>query len=284
MGGMPKVADRLLTASDPRVVARAAARVGGDAIGQIESSLPGALAGRRDQVRAYVDAYRALTDSVLQVAAQARPDLAARGQDGRIVFVADGKARGRAGPGRGWMNAALEREAMSVPFSGWVGTLGVGDGTAGAVAASVRAVLPGMTPLAPPNGHVPDWQLDERQLVRFSRAVLDELSHTETPLDHIADVLGLTQTELAALFGVRRQAVDQWAGRGVPAERQEKLATLGEIADLLAAKLKRERVPGVVRRAAASYGDRSMLEAIAAGDEERVLAELRDAFDWAAAA
>jgi hypothetical protein len=281
---MAKTADRLLTASDPRVVARAAARVGGDAIGHIEASLPGALAGRRDEVRAYVDAYRALTDSVLEVAVQARPDLAARDHDGRVVFVADAKTPVRGSTARGWMMAALEREAMSVPFSGWVGTLGIGDGTAGAVAASVRAVLPGMTPLAPPNGHVPDWQLDERQFVRFSQAVLDELSHTETPLDHIADVLGLTHTELAALFAVRRQAVDQWAARGVPAERQEKLATVGEIADLLAAKLKRERIPGVVRRAAASYGDRSILEAIAAGDEGRVLAELRDAFDWAAAA
>jgi hypothetical protein len=97
-------------------------------------------------------------------------------------------------------------------------------------------------------------------------------------------VLGLNQTELGALFGVRRQAVDQWAARGVPAERQEKLATLGEIADLLAAKLKRDRIPGVARRSADAYGGRSMLEAIAAGDEEPVLAELRDAFDWAAAA
>jgi len=280
---MAKVADRLLTASNPRVVARAAVAVGGDAVGRIEDSLPGALAGRRDQVRIYVDAYRALTESVLEVTLRSRPDVAVRADDGRVVLVAEAKRHGREGAG-GWVRAALEREAMSTPFSGWVGTLGVGQGTAGAVAASVRAALPGIDPLAPPNGHVPDWQLDDGQLVRFSRAVLDELAGTKTPLDHIADVLGLTQTELAALFGVRRQAVDQWAARGVPAERQEKLATLGEIADLLSAKLKSERIPGVVRRAAAAYGERSALDAIAAGDEERVLAELRDAFDWAAAA
>jgi transcriptional regulator with XRE-family HTH domain len=280
---MAKVADRLLTASNPRVVARAAVAVGGDAVGRIEDSLPGALAGRRDQVRIYVDAYRALTESVLEVTLRSRPDVAVRADDGRVVLVAEAKRHGREGAG-GWVRAALEREAMSTPFSGWVGTLGVGQGTAGAVAASVRAALPGIDPLAPPNGHVPDWQLDDGQLVRFSRAVLDELAGTKTPLDHIADVLGLTQTELAALFGVRRQAVDQWMARGVPAERQEKLATLGEIADLLSAKLKSERIPGVVRRAAAAYGERSALDAIAAGDEERVLAELRDAFDWAAAA
>jgi transcriptional regulator with XRE-family HTH domain len=131
---------------------------------------------------------------------------------------------------------------------------------------------------------VAEWQLDDRQFVRFSRAVLDELSRADTPLDHISEVLGLSRTELAALFGVRRQALDQWATRGVPSERQEKVATLGAIADLLAAKLKRDRIPGVVRRPAPAYGDRSILDAIAAGDEDRVLAELQGAFDWAAAA
>jgi DNA-binding XRE family transcriptional regulator len=106
----------------------------------------------------------------------------------------------------------------------------------------------------------------------------------ETPLDHIAAVLSLTRTELARLFGVRRQALDQWEHRGLPSARQEKLATMGAIADLLAAKLKRERIPGVARRSASAYGGRSLLEAIADGDEELVLAELRDTFDWATAA
>lgn len=104
------------------------------------------------------------------------------------------------------------------------------------------------------------------------------------PLEHIRVTLGLNRTELAALFGVRRQAVDQWSGNGVPAERQEKLATLGAIADLLAAKLKADRVPGVVRRPSPAYGDRSILAAIADDDQDAALAELRDAFDWAGAA
>jgi len=106
----------------------------------------------------------------------------------------------------------------------------------------------------------------------------------ETPLDQIATAFSLTRTELAWLFGVRRQALDQWETRGLPAARQEKLATLGAIADLLTVKLKRDRVPGVVRRRTPAYGERTLLEAVADGDEELVLAELRDAFDWAAAA
>lgn len=104
------------------------------------------------------------------------------------------------------------------------------------------------------------------------------------PLVRLRTVLGLNRTELARLFGVRRQAVDQWSAHGVPADRQEKLATLGAIADLLEAKLKADRIPGVVRRAAPAFDGRSALEAIAAGDQDAVLDELRDAFDWASAA
>jgi len=111
-----------------------------------------------------------------------------------------------------------------------------------------------------------------------------ELLHPETPLERIATVFGLTHTELARLFGVRRQALDQWESRGVPSQRQEKLATLGAIADLLVGKLKRDRIPGVVRRSAPAYSGRSPLDAIAAGDQDLVLAELRDAFDWSTAA
>jgi hypothetical protein len=104
------------------------------------------------------------------------------------------------------------------------------------------------------------------------------------PLEHIEAVLGLSCTELAALFGVRRHAVDHWEASGVPARRQEKLATTDKIVDLLVSKLKGDRIPGVVRRPSPAYGGRSILDAIAADDQDRVLAELRDAFNWAAVA
>jgi DNA-binding XRE family transcriptional regulator len=107
---------------------------------------------------------------------------------------------------------------------------------------------------------------------------------TATQLDQIAVAFSLTRTELARLFGVRRQALDRWESRGLPSRRQEKFATLGAIVDLLTAKLKPERVPGVVRRSTPAYGGRSLLDAVADGDEELVLSRLRDAFDWSATA
>jgi transcriptional regulator with XRE-family HTH domain len=278
------VAERVLSESAPGKVADAAEKIAGAPIREIEASLPGALAGERAQVRAYVHAYRALTDEMLDAIGAERPDLIVFDSAHRPVIVAELKSFPRPAT-VDWMKAALEQKAMSAPFSEWVGTYGAGRGAVVELVAHLRRTLHGTEPLVlPSKRHLPDWPVDERLFVSFSRAVSDELARVDAPLEQIASVLGLSQTELAGLFGVRRQAIDQWQMRGVPAERQEKLATLGEIADLLTAKLKRERIPGIVRRPAPAYGDRSILQAIAAGDESLVLDELRNAFDWASAA
>jgi hypothetical protein len=97
-------------------------------------------------------------------------------------------------------------------------------------------------------------------------------------------VFQLSKSELARLFGVTRQAVDGWLAHGVPGERQEKLATLLALADLLERKLKGERIPGVARRRADAYGGRSMLELIAEDRHRELLDLTRTSFDWSAAA
>ncbi len=282
----PDLAETVLCERAPERVADAAEEIARAALEEIESSAPQALGGERAQVRAYVDAYRLLGRQLLDAIAKARPDLIVVDEAHNVLSRGEINARG--GPSEtsvGWLKAALEQEAMSAPFSEWVGTLGVGRGTAVAFVARLRSMLQDTEPLALPRGHhLPAWQLSDDQAVRFYRAVGDELARVRTPLDRVASVLGLSRTELAHLFGVRRQAVEQWERRAVPGERQEKLATLDAIVDLLVAKVKPDRIPGVVRRRGAAYGDRSILEAIAAGEEELVLDELRNAFDWAAAA
>ena len=280
------IAERVLSESAPGRVADATEKLAGAMMKEIEASLPGALAGERAQVREYVSAYLALASRVLDAIGEVRPDLVVFDEAHRPGFVVELKAGGRARPATvAWVRAALAQEAMSAPFSEWVGALGAGRGTAVAMIAHLRRTLPGTEPLTRPRRHcLPDWALDERRVVSFYRAVVDEIERAETPLEQLASTLGLTQTELSRLFGVRRQAIGQWEARGVPSERAEKLATLGEIADLLAAKLKRDRIPGIARRASPAYGGRSILQAIADGGEDLVLAELRDAFDWASAA
>jgi hypothetical protein len=56
------------------------------------------------------------------------------------------------------------------------------------------------------------------------------------------------------------------------------------LGELLERKLRPGRVPAVARRPAASYGDRSMLDRIAADEHEELLREVRESFDWAATA
>jgi DNA-binding XRE family transcriptional regulator len=280
------LAETVLSERAPERVADAAEEIARAALSEIESSVPEALGGERAQVRAYVDAYRQLGSQMLDAVGKARPDLIVVDEAHNAVVLVELKAGGIKGDGSvRWLKSALDQEAMSAPFSEWVGTLGVGRGTAVAYVAQLRSMLRDTKPLTiPREHHLPAWTLSDDEAMRFYRAVGDELARVRSPLDRVASMLGISRTELAHLFGVRRQAIEQWEARGVPGERQEKLATLDAIVDLLTAKVKTDRIPAVVRRAATAYGDRSILEAITAGNEALVLGELRDAFDWAAAA
>lgn len=103
-------------------------------------------------------------------------------------------------------------------------------------------------------------------------------------LDGVQETLALSDTELARLFGVRRQAIAQWRSRGVPSVRQSKAATVAAICDLLGHRLKPERIPGAARRPAVAYGGLSMLEMIERDRHEELLEQVRASFDWAAAA
>jgi len=140
-------ADRLFTGSDVSRIAAALAQIAGAAVEAIEASLPGALTGDRRQLRAYVAAHRELTARVLDAVGEAQPE-----------------ARSAAP----WLEAVLEREAMSTPFTDWVGTLGAGRGTAFALVARLRETLPGTEPLPLPHGRrLPAWGLDGAQIRRF---------------------------------------------------------------------------------------------------------------------
>jgi DNA-binding XRE family transcriptional regulator len=280
------LAETVLTERAPERVADAAEEIARIALSEIESSVPDALGGERAQVRAYVDAYRELGSQMLNAVGAARPDLIVFDDERNTVALVEMKAGGiKSGGSVRWVKAALDQEAMSAPFSEWVGILGVGRGTAVAYVAQLRSLLRDTKPLAiPSEHHLPAWALSDDEAVRFYRAVGDELARARNPLERVGSVLGVSRTELARLFGVRRQAIEQWEARGIPGERQEKLATLDAIVDLLTAKLKADRIPAVVRRAARAYGDQSVLEAITVGNEALVLGELRNAFDWAAAA
>jgi len=81
------------------------------------------------------------------------------------------------------------------------------------------------------------------------------------------------------MFGVSRQAVSKWFGNGIPAERAETLADLDAATDLLARKVKRERIPAVVRRSAQRLAGASLLELAEEGRHREVLEAVREMFD-----
>jgi DNA-binding XRE family transcriptional regulator len=259
---MDKTAKRILRDTAPSRVADAAQKLAGDALAEIDASLPRALAGDHEQVRIYVSACGRLTDQMLAVV---------------------GPPRNRKSVP--WIKAMLQGEAMNAPFSFWVGSLDPGRGTAVAMIAALRCNLPDTKPLSrPARRKLPKWELAEGDAVRFFSACTSALAGIELPLERVRNAFGLNRTEAAALFGVSRQALEGWERNGIPVDRQAKLSTINAIADLLETQLKADRVPAVVRRQAPAYGGRSILEAIEAGAEQDVLEALRAGFDWASGA
>ncbi|QBI19533.1 hypothetical protein ER308_08200 [Egibacter rhizosphaerae] len=118
---------------------------------------------------------------------------------------------------------------------------------------------------------------DTAWLDRFAEAL--DRQRGAQQLERVRSVWGLSQAETARVFGVSRQAVSKWLGRGVPSERAEAIADLAAASDLLTRYLQRDRIPAVVRRPAPALSDRSLLQIAAEGETGEVLRACREMFD-----
>jgi hypothetical protein len=245
---------------------------------RLTAALRDAHQGRPQAARAYIEAYSELADKLLAAVQEARPDLLERDEDGRYCVRFRGRCS-RAGV------ELLRDFAPDAPFSAWVQPRSPGTGVALELLARIRAIVPGAAPLPLPAGAtypsispdpdlLRDWVDDVRLALRIG----------ESDLARVQAVFGLSATELARLFGVRRQAVSAWLASGVPATRRAKVATVAAIADILAYRLRHERIPGIVRRAAPAYGDRSMVEVITADEQNWLLESVRESFDYSSTA
>ena len=183
--------------------------------------------------------------------------------------------------------AVVEHASAAAPFTPWAARFELADAVGLDLTDRVRRLL-GTAPLLMPEieSGFAQVAIDEIAVRRFFRRVRHYLNHPddEEPLGRLMDAFALSKTELAGLFGVSRQAIDGWLQSGVPSERQEKLITLLDIADLLDRKLKAGRLSGVARRAADAYGGQTMLELIAADRHRELLDSVRASFDWSQAA
>ena len=180
---------------------------------RLAASASRALHGDRVALRDYVARYQALITDLVTAAGVARPDLVTRQGDGSTWPVDVEGAASRASL------AALQESATGVAFSPWVAAHGLDQGLLLHSVASLRAVLPGARPLVPERGGVPHWDVDAAHVQSFVDGVRRELSGATSPLETIAETFGLNDTELAPLFGVRRQAIAQWRAGRVPSGR-----------------------------------------------------------------
>jgi transcriptional regulator with XRE-family HTH domain len=99
------------------------------------------------------------------------------------------------------------------------------------------------------------------------------------PLERLLGLWGLSASEASRAFGVSRQALSKWRQSGVPAERATALADLAAATDVLDRRVKRERIPGVVRRPAESLAGRSLYDLACAGRHAEVLEAVTTMFD-----
>ena len=124
--------------------------------------------------------------------------------------------------------------------------------------------------------------IDEHYLSWFLKAMGDIAFERQsaTPLRRAMATLDLTSGAMAELMGVSRQAVDKWLVNGPPPERIAKIGAIVKIADILRYRLREGMPPIVARRSAAAYGDRNMLDLIAADEHEWLLTDIEAMFDY----
>jgi DNA-binding XRE family transcriptional regulator len=278
---------RLLTLKKPEAAAEELERHFPVEIRSLEDSIRRASRGDWLAAREYVTHWRRLADGLLALLHRQRPDLVIEGSDGRLLIL-DVKGD----PVETTLDRLLAVGALA-PCSGWVARVGLGRGIALRLLAEVREEVPGAIPLVPKAGLGAHWAPGDavRTAVRLIERALGEQPEEDgrpagsaALLKRAMELFELDRTELAKLFGVRRQAVEQWERRGVPAERRAKLATTVAIGELLAQKLRPGLLPGVARRPAPAYQGRTMLEMIEQDRHDELLEDVRGSFDWATTA
>lgn len=108
--------------------------------------------------------------------------------------------------------------------------------------------------------------------------ILDRQVRTE-PLERLVELWSLSNAAAARLFGVSRQAFSKWLSNGPPADRVDDVASVATITDTLDRYVKRERIPAVVRRSAEVLDDRSIIEALEAGEYSKTARAVESMLD-----
>lgn len=107
-----------------------------------------------------------------------------------------------------------------------------------------------------------------------------QLVADQSALDEVRATLRLTETGLAELLGVRRQAVSQWRTRGAPRDRAVKLDQYVQLCRLLLQTVKPDRSPAFVRRPVPALHDQTWLDIMRAHGPEAARERLEAVFSY----
>jgi hypothetical protein len=99
-------------------------------------------------------------------------------------------------------------------------------------------------------------------------------------LDEISSTFGLSDTELADLFGVRRPSLVGWREHGLPQARRATAERLHDLARVFRRELIASRIPEIVRTADDWLGGRTILQAIKIDGAEPIYAYLHRLFSY----
>ena len=221
--------------------------VGADLVQELRQALPAALAGDEDAARRYARAWHQL---VLQLVGSASRTPAS------AVEV-------------------LDRLSLTAPFD-----------PLGPIHAlmSVASTIIGDMDQRPAVRSSPVILPASIDFDGFTRAVLDELAGAGSAIRSLLSAWQLSIAEAARLFGVTRQAMQQWLAGDVPPARLPKVLAVVRIADLLSRNIRPERIGGIVRSPVPGYAGATMLQLIAQDRHQELLDSVARSFDWAATA
>lgn len=102
-------------------------------------------------------------------------------------------------------------------------------------------------------------------------------------LARTAQVFGLNKSETARIFGVSRQALGEWYGKGVPMGRIGDVTRAEALANALHDRFVSERLPQIVRSPLPGLHGETILGALAAHGTVEIFELLDRAFSYTAA-
>jgi hypothetical protein len=111
-------------------------------------------------------------------------------------------------------------------------------------------------------------------VARRNKGVMD-LAKDSQALDAIRTIFGLSESELADLFDVRRESILGWRKKGIPVTRRAGVARVLDVARVLWQTVLPDRIPKIVRTSDEWLPQKTILETIRRDGVDPIYAYLR---------